>query len=332
MNQVKKKHHTTPEMHLQHFVGDKPKGNLWVYDKTQPKPFSRPPNEIGHQRYFYAVRKPDGQIDNRLEDFLGKIESKAAPIYENLLLGNQPQSAQERHDFATFLSLMYFRTPTMRRIHAEMRAAAIQNSCYAHTVNNFDEMVNGTQEQTGKVFTEEQKKRLKQAVLDPKDYIVQVPAEATLDALSSADKLTPLFEKMHWVLLYPKHGFFITCDNPVYRAVDPKTIHPIMGDGGFYNKSLHITFPLSPKAALLMSWQRPPKREIEVERAQVELFNGARAYSAERFVYSHIQHKKLSNLVEQHKDSKIKFQAQGYGPKNYSEVKVKPPARAVKTE
>lgn len=328
MSTIKKRHHTVPEMHLKHFAASSQTGQVWVYDKQDISTRPSLPSETGHQRYFYAVKDQKGEIDNRLEDYLANIESKADPIYVNMLRGSLPISAQERHDFSHFLALMYFRTPTMRRISAEMQAAALQNSCYAHTVYGFDSMIKGMEQRYDKTYSEEEKEKLHQTMIDPQGYVVQVPAERTLDILATADKLTLLFERMHWALVAPKHGFFVTCDNPVFRAVDPRTSHPIMGDGGFHNKSLHVTFPLSPKMALLMCWRKPVTTEIVFERPQVNLFNQARAYSAERFVYAHLEHKKIVDIVKCHKDSKIQFRASGFGPKNYSKVKVKPPARS----
>ncbi|MCI5049299.1 MAG: DUF4238 domain-containing protein [Rickettsiales bacterium] len=326
MSLVKQRHHTVPAMHLKHFTGNQPNRKIWVYDKDSGKCFPKTPDDIGHQRYFYSVRKPDGSIDNTLEDFLSDIEGKSAPIYKNLLSGKFPQSVQERHDFATFLSLMYFRTPTMRRIVAEMRAAQLQIELYTHAKNDFDGLVKNVSDFKGKEYSEEQKQQLLQTITDPKDYEVEVPAELTLQALSAADSLTPVIQDMNWTLLYPKHGFLVTSDNPLFRAVDPRTVHPVMGDHGFNNKTAEVTFPLSPKAALLCTWTSLP-RHIEMNRQWVNQLNEARVYAAERQIFSHLQHKAVSRLVESHSGSKVQYQTQGYGPKNYSKVRVKPPAR-----
>jgi len=73
------------------------------------------------------------------------------------------------------------------------------------------------------------------------------------DALKTADPLAPLFFDMKSSILHANHGFFITSDNPVVREVDPRTRHPFYGDGGFTNKTVEVTFPLSREVLLLIN-------------------------------------------------------------------------------
>jgi Protein of unknown function (DUF4238) len=91
----------------------------------------------------------------------------------------------------------------------------------------------------------EEKERIRQTFLDPSCYKMEIAQERTLYVLKAADKLAPLFFNMKWSLMAAANGFFITSDNPLVREVDPKSISPFYGDGGFANKTVEVTFPLS---------------------------------------------------------------------------------------
>jgi hypothetical protein len=123
-----------------------------------------------------------------------------------------------------------------------------------------------------------------------------VPKEFTFDCLVAADKLNPLFIDMNWCVVKPRHGFFITSDNPVVRWIDPHT-----GDGGFYNKTVKVTFPLSPRLLLRLSWEKVP-RSLLIERDHVERVNRKLAAHSERYLYAHVHDKRLQRLAAEFKD------------------------------
>ncbi len=105
-----KGHHTVSRLHLQHFAGSKPAGQIWTYDAVTGREWSAIPEETSVQTHFYSAERDDGSIDTRIEEFLSTVESNAAPVYEGLLRGQIPGESQERVDFAQFIALMYTRT------------------------------------------------------------------------------------------------------------------------------------------------------------------------------------------------------------------------------
>jgi hypothetical protein len=82
---------------------------------------------------------------------------------------------------------------------------------------------------------------LRNALVDPSQFEIEVSRESILRCLGVMDRLTPLFFEMGWTLVYPAHGYFITSDNALTKAVDPKSISPFYGDGGFVNKTVEVT-------------------------------------------------------------------------------------------
>src|SRR4051794_35543076 len=117
-----KAHHIVPRLHLANFAGNDPRGQVWTYDAATGKSWSKIPEETAIQTHFYSVGREDGTHDPRIEEMLSEFETRAAPVYLKLLGGDIPsKDTQERIHFAEFLALMYVRTPSMRRMHAEVQ-------------------------------------------------------------------------------------------------------------------------------------------------------------------------------------------------------------------
>jgi hypothetical protein len=88
---IPKRHHFIPILHLKHFVGADPKGHLWTYDAETDQVRSAVPEETAVQGHFYSAERTDGTMDTRLEEHLAKMESAAAPVYDDLLRGKLPK-------------------------------------------------------------------------------------------------------------------------------------------------------------------------------------------------------------------------------------------------
>ena len=73
---------------------------MWTYDKMIGKPRSAVPEETAVFTHFYSVELDDGTYDSSLEEFLATIETKAAPIYSDMIADKLPDDQQKRYDFA----------------------------------------------------------------------------------------------------------------------------------------------------------------------------------------------------------------------------------------
>lgn len=260
-------------------------------------------------------------MDTRIEQHLSDVESKASPAYEELLSKHVPKETQARADFANFLALMHVRTPGARRMTAELVSQSHQVRSYVCATNEhmFDSFIRGFQKDKGDL-TEEQISHIRNSMIDASGYVIQIPKEMTFNCLVASDILTPLLFDMNWCLVEPRHGFFITSDNPVVRWVDPHT-----GDGGFYNKTVKVTLPLSPQLLLRLSWQKVP-RKIVIERDHVELVNRKLAAHSERYLYAHLHDKRLKKLAAQFKDKRPGIAvatSSGLRPEKFAETQVR---------
>jgi len=207
----------------------------------------------------------------------------------------------------------------------------IQILCYAYGSSEkaFEALNRRAQKAGARTLNQEEKERLRQDLLDPSKYVMQIGKERTLAILGAADKLAPILFDMNWSIVEPLHGFFITTDNPLVREVDPNTRHPIYGDHGFLNKTAEVLFPLSPQRLLLMSWGDGALDRGIFERDHVDIVNRRLAARSDRYVFAHIYHKRLKDLASEFKDSRPGITTDGFGPKEFAKIEV--PRRMGKT-
>ncbi len=318
-----KRQHFIPILHLKHFVDAR--GQVWTYDAEIGGARSATPDNTAVQTHFYSAAGDDGTMDTRIEDHLAKMESNAAPVYETLLQYKIPRATQARADFATFLALMYARTPAMRRMNAEVYGRELQIRSYAYASNDkaFQRLVKGYEKERGQSLDAETQTRLRKDMLDPSGYMLEIPQERTLKALSVADELAPILFKMKWSLAVAEHGYFITSDHPLMRLVDRRTSHPIYGDHGFYNRTAEVSFPLSPRILLLMSWNESAREIGRLDRGPVTEINRARAANSDRCLYAHLRDKRLERLAAEFKDSRPRMTTRGFGPKKFAAITVR---------
>lgn len=319
-----KRQHVIPVLHLKHFVGDAPRGQVWTYDAETGAVRSATPENTAVQTHFYSVERDDGTLDTHVEEVLGQIEGAAAPVYEALLGGVIPKDPVQRAAFASFLASMYVRTPAARRMAGEMYGRYIQIMNYAFGCSDeaFDSLIRRYEKDSGRTLDATERKRLREGLLDPSRFIVQVPKERTFAAFGAAEKLAPLLFNMTWTLATARHGYFVTSDHPLVRLVDPRTNHPIYGDHGFVNKTAEVTFPLSPKKLLIMTWKRYAPEHAVLKRLGIDTINAARAAHSDRYLYAHLRDKRLQKLAEKYRDSRPGWTTKGFGPKKFAKVTV----------
>jgi hypothetical protein len=88
---------------------------------------------------------------------------------------------------------------------------------------------------------------------------------------------------MRWSLLVAEYGYFVTSDNPLVRIVEPRARYRMYADHGFLNKTAEVSFPLSPKVLLILSWDETALERGVLGRKHVMALNQIRAAYCERF-------------------------------------------------
>lgn len=170
-----------------------------VYDNNTGTVRHSIPKETGFQRNYYSVPgEEEGQYDDSIEQWLSGVETKAARPYETLLSGEIPQD-QARADFAVYLSSQYARSPTTRRMYAEVHASGAHAimKVITETPERFESQLRQFEAKEGPI-EKHIRDRLYDFSRDTSRYDLVVSREATLSALLVSDKLLKLFSKMGW--------------------------------------------------------------------------------------------------------------------------------------
>ena len=296
-----RRQHIVPRMVLDNFKDQN--GHVWTYDKAGTEPRHAIPEETAIIAHFYSWEREDGSMDASLEETINKLESEAKKPYEKMLSGEMV-TGDDKAIMASFLGLMVVRTTTYRRLAAKSYTlmTGVHLAATATIPGAFEAMVRKLEERDGQKLAPGYIKHLRTTMRDLDGYELSVPKEFVLSTISHGHQYAEVFERMKWSLLKPESGYFVTSDNPVYRAADPRTAHPILGDHGFLNKTAQVTFPLSPQMMLLMTWEGQYPRVAPLERLYVDALNGNRAAGAEQYLYAHIADKRVARLAAQHKD------------------------------
>lgn len=313
-----KNQHYAPQLHLRHFVGQAPANMVWSYDSERGTARPSTVENTGAQTNFYSVRRDDGTYNDDLDIWLRGVESAAAAPYRQLLEGSLPVD-QAKMDFAVFVAAFYARSPALIRAHAVGYAQALQVELDMHfsTRESFDAFMDRFEADTGEKVDRE---RFYQFWSDKDRFWIEISQKRGLSIMAVADRICELLFERHWYLAYAAEDYFITCDSPVVRFVEPSLVHPFYGDGGFNNPASEVTIPLSPKVMLLITGQQLPQTSYLLPAERVWAMNGARAVSAERFLFAPVNDPRVSTLAAKHKDDKVRF---GIGnPEELAEVRV----------
>ncbi|QSR89186.1 DUF4238 domain-containing protein [Methylacidiphilum caldifontis] len=316
-----KYHHFVPVFYLKHFVGKKPQGHIWTYDSKSGDVWSSLPENTACVKDYYSIKNKDGKRLNDIEKFFSRVESDAAPIYENLLRGVLPtEGTQERFDFSLFLALMVLRTQSMRCFVAEIHRilAQILIDTYRTIPEAFDTLINRIEEKTGDKFNKEDREYLYKLLENPSWLTIHVPKKnMLLPVFTNLIEIAKIFDCMKWSVVNAIHGFFITSDNPVIKILDPKFTRA--NNRGFLNENIEIIFPLSSYRALLMTWYDQVPDILEVFNEDAWSVNKVLAANSEQYLYAHLEDKRIKRLAKKFNHPNSRIIVQGF----CSEVQVK---------
>lgn len=249
-------------------------------------------------------------------------ESDAAPVYRKMIDGEFPKTNQARADFSFFLAYLFLRTKATFLDVANLIGRYAQMMNYANGSNPraFDGLIRSVEKERGESMPQEVKEEVRRQLVDPSGLPFLVPRGRAMMSLATGDKLAQMLFDMRWSLAKAEHGFFITCDNPPVRWVDPESVHPIYGDGGFTNPTAQVTLALDPRTILILSWDEASPERFVMTRDGVDFWNNARAWHAEEFLYSHVEHEDIARLAKRFKGSRPKVTTEGLGPERWAEV------------
>ncbi|MGR3723047.1 DUF4238 domain-containing protein [Abyssibius alkaniclasticus] len=280
-----KKQHIVPRFYLNKFCD--PDGLVWTYSGGG-KPRGDKPETTAVETNFYSPIGADGERFDGAEMLLAEIEGNAAPLWDNLCAG-KVLVGEEREHIALFLAAQYLRSPATVRAGAEMMASLAHHTAQfiAADKGAHDQSVDSYEAETGKIISPEEREKMREFMSDPSNFSINVLRSAGLPMLGAMGDLANILLNMKWVVGRSKDQHLVTSDSPVTRVSDPKTHSPVYGDSAFANKTVRVSFPLTPTRIIELTWQgKERERVVEIPKAMAREMNGNRAAQAERFVYA----------------------------------------------
>ena len=320
---MKKRHHFLPQFYLRRFASSGARGRIWTYDSLFGTVRASGVKNTAYETHLYSVPREDGTRTDEFEDALADIEGRAAPVLDKLLR-NESVQGQERADLSSLFALMVVRTDSFRRQYAEVSLGMTQlllSTTAAHDVA-FNSLINKLEEEFGDV-SGHHKKKLREGMLDPDRFGFVVNKAWTLNALRVHDALAPVFYRMNWTILNAKSPhYFVTGDNPVVKLLPDRFSKSFYG-GGYADKRIEVTLPLSPERCLVTHWNNELPSESDITPAAVKDLNRVRAMHAERFLFADRQDFGIRRLTEKYKGFKPGFEIGGLGERGAPMVKLR---------
>jgi hypothetical protein len=186
---------------------------------------------------------------------------------------------------------------------------------------SFAEQIARYEKTIGRKLTKEELADIEERMESFDQFELLIPKHMAMVSMQGADELQKIFFAMKWSILTPETGYFITSDNPITRQVHKDSIHPFYGDGGFSNKTVEVSYPLSPKRMLLLIWTDLPT-SIPCPKDFVDRLNSARAGHAERYLYAHIHDRRIVRLAQKFKSMRSEIKISGLRPKKFAKIVV----------
>ena len=247
---------------------------VWVYERGGTGAYSSSPKKVAVSEYYYSFENEAGQKDHAIEKLLGKTEDRAIPLLRELAGGRDVSalSPEQREWVAVFLGYMSVRIPGFRKnVEASMaEVMTLVGKMAASQPKYFERTMREAARAAGKELTQDPEE-VRQFVLRGEYEVTTNPAFSLAMMLEMGLKVAEYILNFEWRVLDTDGDLFITSDRPVVLVATEKAPFPFNG-AGWLTPNMEATFPLSPKACLLISLHHPAGRE-RIASAQVAEIN-----------------------------------------------------------
>ena len=298
----KRQHHYVQARYLDGFVIE-PHGMLWCYGRKRLSPYSALPDNLAHQRDFYAL--PNSITGEDLEEFLEKfVETPGLTALRTLVDTKNVPLLTDRVHLAKHIAFQETRVPYMRdRVKMQMLHEArdmvrrFRETGGTNAEHHVFATVNGqpvVRSAPVIISRDEAEEYLREIEANPKTFDLEMMVEMATDA-------THFLAQMNWdVLLAPTGSNFISSDCPVFRMFSDES-DP---NDAFLRPDCKIVCPLTKSALLVMKHDMdflaaivsgksqsvekklPSTAFIEITDQEVSFYNWANAENANLWCFS----------------------------------------------
>ncbi|MEV5186174.1 DUF4238 domain-containing protein [Streptomyces werraensis] len=275
----KRRHHTVPRLLLRRFA-----------DGEQ---IMRVPLDGGERRLvgiadvtvrrdFYSMLDENGQLDDTLEDLLGKLENEAAKVIREVVSGVWPLPSAERAVLAEWMAAQHARIPAARVVNDEI-ADHLGKTLIA--MGGKPGIRRRLEENTEEPVSEEKVEALWQELTDFDGYYTEVSVNEHLATMARSMKTAyEVFLARSWGLIRFERRVLIVPDHPVTLAREENT--PSFRGVGIGNAAA-ILVPIDRRAAIMMASPGPDDFIVRPHTKLATELNQRFAYNARRELFHH---------------------------------------------
>ena len=294
--------HVIPRLYLQQFAAET--GRLWVCERGQP-PRAGTARSEGRENGYFAYSLPSGEVHERFETELQRIETRADSILTGSTYRCFVWTREYRGRFALYLGMVFARS-TKRRAFSAETTRELFSDLYATSqdpnfLNEYADHVAGLGLRVSQSSIKETLSRVAISAQTP-----QAMARFFLDdLLHLAESIARILQaRPAWqVWVAPEGAEFLTSDNPL------STMIPLNDDFapgfGFNHPTTLAVFPLNPIKCLVIGNAGNEWREVDAET--VDKVNANTLLFSTRFVYCRSKPKDVRRITRQFESGTIQY-------------------------
>lgn len=279
-----KKQHYVPRFYLDGFADGT---QVALFNRDTGKAKRQTPDRTAYVPNLYTFEDNEGRRRYDFEVMFNKYETRAAPIILKLAAQGRINSA-EREDLAAFITFAALRTPTAieeaRAVYGALYKADAKQRLSDYTQvltylrsHNSDGMDETTMQAEATRISK---------ILRDGHYDVEVSREFALGkSLRNFETVATALLNRDWVVVTaPEHSpGFLTTDHPVVLTTLSSALRaaPL----GYASPHAQVLFPLTHKAALIMSGDQARIGRASLSPEKLSRFNQTMAVNCQRYLF-----------------------------------------------
>ena len=296
--------HYVPQSYLRRFGIDGEPERIFAYEVGR-EPYKTNVKNVASQRDYYTFVDPDtNKKSDELEKAFGAIDDEGARllgVLDTMTPGFIELGEEDRGNLLSYIAFMYTRNTRSKRQTREFHSqASLVQMQFAAT--NEEIFHRDAKKALGSKYNHKEAESARQALLDGKMNIEYNDDHQYFmgNALNMSRPLYEVLYRMKRIVLLENNTShqFVTSDNPV-SMYGPPGFDSSMGLG-----FVHAIFqlPISPKRCILLVNEDVELKDMDPQcsRDNVDHINWFTYHGAEKWVFSHVKSKTVSEMMNDH--------------------------------
>lgn len=299
-------HHFVPQNYLRRFAIDGKPNQIYAYE-IDKDPYPTNIKNVAGQRDLYTFNDTDNKGEtSELEDVFADIDGRGLELLQmldKLPNGYLELDEKDKGDLYSYIAFLHTRNVQSRKqwagSYGQMSLVHMQVIASNEEVWHRD-----AKAAMGEKYEHKQAEESRNAVLDGKMKVEFDPMDQYFlgTNLAMSKELYMVLMKLKKAILVSAESqskHFVTSDNPVTHYTPENDNRPKWMGLGYIQAVFQL--PISPSRCLLLINDDMRMRTFTCTRDEIDHMNWYTYYYADRWIFSHINSKTVSNMFKKHK-------------------------------